>query len=315
MVRNVNRYACCEEPFPDVTVNFHIRRKTAYHSYNIIAPCVMLSMLTMVVFWLPCDAGEKINLGLTVLLAFSVFMLMIGETMPETSDAVPLLGLYILSTEFIASLSVGSTVAILNFHYRGTKRNPVPNWLRKLTFRYMTRITFIRPLYSDDGKLLNRPPHTLPGYNHHKKNYMVDASKVYRNYNVKDGASTLNHVDPTADAEQSHHLEELRRLIGFSNNANYAQTSCDSMQSPNLSYMSTSLFSTAPLVPPDGDVVGRIKRLLNKFDEDKMVEETFAEWIEVGRIFDRFCFGVFFLLIFCTTLFLLVIYPLRDENG
>lgn len=52
----------------------------------------MLSMLTIVLFWLPCDSGEKITLGLTVLLAFSVFMLMIGETMPETSDSMPLLG-------------------------------------------------------------------------------------------------------------------------------------------------------------------------------------------------------------------------------
>jgi len=47
----------------------------------------MLSVLTCLVFCLPPDSGEKIALGITVLLAFSVFMLAIAEKMPETSES------------------------------------------------------------------------------------------------------------------------------------------------------------------------------------------------------------------------------------
>ncbi len=36
--------------------------------------------------------GEKIVLGVTVLLAFSVFMRTIAEKMPETSVSIPLIG-------------------------------------------------------------------------------------------------------------------------------------------------------------------------------------------------------------------------------
>ncbi len=36
--------------------------------------------------------GEKIALGVTVILAFSVFMLAIAEKMPETSESIPLIG-------------------------------------------------------------------------------------------------------------------------------------------------------------------------------------------------------------------------------
>ncbi|OQV17454.1 Acetylcholine receptor subunit alpha-type acr-16 [Hypsibius exemplaris] len=315
MVRNENRYDCCPEPFPDVTVTFHIRRRTAYYSYNIIAPCVMLSMLTIVLFWLPCDAGEKITLGLTVLLAFSVFMLMIGETMPETSDAMPLLGIYILSTEFIASLSVGMSVTILNFHYRGIRRNQVPNWLRRLTFRYMARITFMAPLYSTDGVLL--PPKTASPI---VRDYSVaDAAKIYRNPNAKDpfnNSNNNNHVDRSAESMRKKHsdLEEFRRLIGLANNnssTSYAQMSYESTQSTNVSYMSASV----PYVgnSPDGDVVGRIKRLLDKFHEEKSMEENLAEWRRVAEIWDRFGFYVFVLLIFWTTVGLLALSAIRDE--
>ena len=60
--------------------------------YNIVFPCMMMSTLTVLVFCLPPDSGEKIALGVTVLLAFSVFMLAIAEKMPETSESIPLIG-------------------------------------------------------------------------------------------------------------------------------------------------------------------------------------------------------------------------------
>ena len=62
------------------------------YRYNIVFPCMMMSTLTVLVFCLPPDSGEKIALGVTVLLAFSVFMLAIAEKMPETSESIPLIG-------------------------------------------------------------------------------------------------------------------------------------------------------------------------------------------------------------------------------
>ena len=91
-VRNVVYYPCCLEPFPDVTFNLHIRRRTTYYMYNVIIPSVMLSSLALLGFWMHPDSGEKVTLGLTVLLALSVFMLLIAENTPATSFYVPLLG-------------------------------------------------------------------------------------------------------------------------------------------------------------------------------------------------------------------------------
>ena len=73
---------------------YRIRRKTLYYMYNIVFPCMMMSTLTVLVFCMPPDSGEKIALGVTVILAFSVFMLAIAERMPETSESIPLIGNY-----------------------------------------------------------------------------------------------------------------------------------------------------------------------------------------------------------------------------
>ncbi|KAH6940067.1 hypothetical protein HPB50_024615 [Hyalomma asiaticum] len=133
MVRNVVFYPCCpDQPFPDITVVLVIRRKTLYYMYNVVLPCIMMSVLTLLVFCLPPDSGEKIALGVTVLLAFSVFMLAIAEKMPETSESIPLLGIYLTAVMAITSISVVMTVIVLNFHYRGPSRKEVPAWLRRL---------------------------------------------------------------------------------------------------------------------------------------------------------------------------------------
>jgi len=80
-----------QEPFPDVTFTVHIRRRTLYYMYNVVFPCVIMSALTLLVFCLPPDSGEKVTMGITVLLSFSVFLLRMGEDLPETSEFIPLL--------------------------------------------------------------------------------------------------------------------------------------------------------------------------------------------------------------------------------
>ncbi|XP_037782073.1 neuronal acetylcholine receptor subunit alpha-10-like [Penaeus monodon] len=131
IIRNVIYYSCCPEPFPDVTITITIRRKTLYYMYNVVLPCMMMSVLTLLVFCLPPDSGEKIALGVTVLLAFSVFMLAIAEKMPETSESIPLIGIYLTAVMTITSISIIMTVIVLNCHYRGPIQREVPPWMRR----------------------------------------------------------------------------------------------------------------------------------------------------------------------------------------
>ncbi|XP_018016609.2 neuronal acetylcholine receptor subunit alpha-5-like [Hyalella azteca] len=132
IIRNVIYYSCCPEPFPDVTITITIRRKTLYYMYNVVLPCMMMSVLTLLVFCLPPDSGEKIALGVTVLLAFSVFMLAIAEKMPETSESIPLIGIYLTAVMTITSISIIMTVIVLNCHYRGPIQKEVSPWMRRI---------------------------------------------------------------------------------------------------------------------------------------------------------------------------------------
>ena len=58
-IRNVKFYTCCDEPYLDITFNITMRRKTLFYTVNLIIPCMGISFLTVLVFYLPSDSGEK----------------------------------------------------------------------------------------------------------------------------------------------------------------------------------------------------------------------------------------------------------------
>ncbi|CAL1548034.1 unnamed protein product [Lymnaea stagnalis] len=122
---------------PHITAVLYLKRNTFYYLFNIIVPCVMLSLLTLMTFWLSPTSGEKVTLGLSVFLAFSMFMLLIAEEVPASSDAVPLIGIYLCVVMTMTSLSVICAVLVTNLHNRGSKLKPAPRWVASLFIRYL----------------------------------------------------------------------------------------------------------------------------------------------------------------------------------
>jgi hypothetical protein len=59
--RNEKFYTCCDEPYLDITFNITMRRKTLFYTVNIIIPCMGISFLTVLTFYLPSDSGEKVS--------------------------------------------------------------------------------------------------------------------------------------------------------------------------------------------------------------------------------------------------------------
>ena len=92
LIRHNIKYVCCVLPFSDVTFWVIIRRKPLYYVFNLVIPSFFLMGTTFMTFYLPVESGEKVSLGVTVLLAITVFLLLVAETMPSQSLSIPLLG-------------------------------------------------------------------------------------------------------------------------------------------------------------------------------------------------------------------------------
>lgn len=64
--RNEKYYTCCDEPYLDITFNITMRRKTLFYTVNIIIPCMGISFLTVLTFYLPSDSGEKVRIRCSI---------------------------------------------------------------------------------------------------------------------------------------------------------------------------------------------------------------------------------------------------------
>jgi hypothetical protein len=95
-------YGAIPENYPDVTLYFHLQRLALYYYFNLIIPAALISIMALLVFTLPVDSGEKMGLSVTILLSLTVFMMVVADFMPRTSEALPLLGTCITNLSFIS---------------------------------------------------------------------------------------------------------------------------------------------------------------------------------------------------------------------
>ncbi|KAI3379527.1 hypothetical protein SNEBB_000153, partial [Seison nebaliae] len=94
-----------------------IKRRTLYYWLNVIFPCIWLNFLNLLCFVLPPESGEKVTLSVTVLLSYSVFMLLVAEMMPSTMKYVPLVGVYLTASMALTTLSICLTILIVKQYY------------------------------------------------------------------------------------------------------------------------------------------------------------------------------------------------------
>uniref|UniRef100_A0A8C4S2C1 Cholinergic receptor, nicotinic, alpha 4a n=1 Tax=Erpetoichthys calabaricus TaxID=27687 RepID=A0A8C4S2C1_ERPCA len=153
---NIKKYECCTEIYPDITYYFIIRRLPLFYTINLIIPCLLISCLTVLVFYLPSECGEKITLCISVLLSLTVFLLLITEIIPSTSLVIPLIGEYLLFTMIFVTLSIIITVFVLNVHHRSPRTHTMPAWVRKVFLDVVPRFLFMKrpPTVKDNCKRL-----------------------------------------------------------------------------------------------------------------------------------------------------------------
>ncbi|XP_075994812.1 neuronal acetylcholine receptor subunit alpha-9-I-like [Genypterus blacodes] len=141
-VKNVIMYGCCSDPYPDITYTLKLKRRSSFYIFNLLLPCFLISFLAPLGFYLPADSGEKVSLGVTVLLALTVFQLLVAEIMPP-AESMPYIGKYYIATMTMITASTSLTIFIMNIHFCGAEAKPVPHWAKVLIIDYMSKIFFV----------------------------------------------------------------------------------------------------------------------------------------------------------------------------
>ncbi|XP_055679483.1 acetylcholine receptor subunit alpha-like isoform X1 [Lutzomyia longipalpis] len=207
-VRNEKFYTCCDEPYLDITFNITMRRKTLFYTVNIIIPCMGISFLTVLTFYLPSDSGEKVTLSISILISLHVFFLLVVEIIPPTSLVVPLLGKYLIFAMILVSISICVTVVVLNVHFRSPQTHRMAPWVNFVFIQILPRVLFMRrPQYSFESKYrkhLLRDPH-ISFYPYYSTSNLDQIARMSRSPSKEDmSPSSLTATGPFGGSCQIH---------------------------------------------------------------------------------------------------------------
>ncbi|XP_048732388.1 acetylcholine receptor subunit alpha-like 1 isoform X2 [Ostrea edulis] len=125
-------FPCCEYSYTYILFNITIRRRPLFYSLNLIMPCLSISGLTVLVFYLPSDSGEKITLSISILLALTVFFLLLSDINPPTSFVIPLIGKYLLFTMILVTLSIFLAVSSIGITNRKPSTHSMSPWVKRV---------------------------------------------------------------------------------------------------------------------------------------------------------------------------------------
>ncbi|XP_072024623.1 LOW QUALITY PROTEIN: neuronal acetylcholine receptor subunit alpha-10-like [Amphiura filiformis] len=130
-------FPCCPEPYYHLEFTIVFQRNADFMDLYMILPCCFLSALSLLVFLLPPDCGEKLTLSITNLLALVVFQQLIAETMPPNGDELPLLGTYFLAMIIMVCVSVVATVLVISISHNSTQMHP---WIKTLFLDVLSKV-------------------------------------------------------------------------------------------------------------------------------------------------------------------------------
>ncbi|CAJ0590969.1 unnamed protein product [Cylicocyclus nassatus] len=141
---------CCGQDFYiDVTFDIGLRRKTLFYTVNLVIPCMLIAILTTFVFYIP-PIEHKMTFSISILVALTVFYLVLIELIPPTSLVLPLIGRYLLFTMFLVAISIFLSVLSLNYYRRDGSAQPMPHWIRVVFVETLPKYIGIKKAEEDE---------------------------------------------------------------------------------------------------------------------------------------------------------------------
>ena len=112
-------------------LDFNLKRKPLFLVINILLPIVFMACINVFTFLLPAASGERISYAITCLLAIAVFLTLVSDNLPKTSQPMSIMCYYLMIILITSTLICLAAIMNLQVYFADDDK-PVPSWC--LTF-------------------------------------------------------------------------------------------------------------------------------------------------------------------------------------
>ncbi|XP_039597722.1 5-hydroxytryptamine receptor 3A-like [Polypterus senegalus] len=138
---SIQQFFYQKDEWPMCVFTVKIRRKPTLYLVSLILPSAFLMLIDILSFYLPPHSLDRCAFKVTLLLGYTVFLLMMNNILPNNSGGTPLIGGYFL---FCLALLVISLLESIFISYilngLGAQNRTVPQWVKSFVLGYMSQL-------------------------------------------------------------------------------------------------------------------------------------------------------------------------------
>ncbi|XP_061153187.1 5-hydroxytryptamine receptor 3A-like [Syngnathus typhle] len=118
-----------------------IKRRPVLYVVNLLIPSSFLMLIDILSFYLPPHSVDRASFKMTLILGYTVFLLIMNDLLPSTANGTPIIGIYFSVCLALMVISLLETVVITNvLHNNSMKYQEVPRWVRVIVLKHIAKI-------------------------------------------------------------------------------------------------------------------------------------------------------------------------------
>uniref|UniRef100_A0A3B5QFD0 5-hydroxytryptamine receptor 3A-like n=1 Tax=Xiphophorus maculatus TaxID=8083 RepID=A0A3B5QFD0_XIPMA len=114
------------------SVQVRVRRRATMYVVNLLLPSCFLITLDLFSFLLPAESTDRSSFKMTLILGYTVFLLIMNDLLPVTGNTIPLINVFFSLCLALMVASLLETILITNLLSNSADFSPVPRWIRIL---------------------------------------------------------------------------------------------------------------------------------------------------------------------------------------
>nr|XP_046247897.1 5-hydroxytryptamine receptor 3A-like [Scatophagus argus] len=179
------------QQFDELAFHIRVKRRATLYVVNLLIPSCFLITVDLFSFLLPPQSVDRSSFKMTLILGYTVFLLLMNDLLPVTGNTIPLINVFFSLCLALMVTSLLETIFITNLLSNSADFSPIPHWVRVFVLQILGCLVFL-PLKSKEPKHSEMKP-----------------SPVVALQKVNDGPPEK--TEPEAEGKALHELRSLSR--------------------------------------------------------------------------------------------------------
>ncbi|XP_077440457.1 5-hydroxytryptamine receptor 3A-like [Vanacampus margaritifer] len=134
-----------------------VRRRSMLYVVNLLIPSCFLITVDLFSFLLPPQKVDRSLFKMTLVLGYTVFLLLMNDLLPITGNTIPLINVFLSLCLALMVVSLLESILITNLLHSSAHYSDVPRWIRLFVVHIIGRLVLLPPKHTPVEQTIRNP--------------------------------------------------------------------------------------------------------------------------------------------------------------